>query len=53
MSSLKVRYAIRDHYEVVIAIDENVFEGGDYLPALYMRFIHDPCTTCYVLEVDS
>ena len=53
MSSLKVRYATAEDYQGVLAIDNTVMAGGDYLPARYMSFIQDPCTTCYVLEVDQ
>ena len=41
------------HYQAVMAIDDNVYEGEDYLPIFYHDFIKDPLTRCYVLEIDN
>ena len=53
MASSRVRLATSEDYEAVMAIDTDVYAGGDYLPSLYADFIRDPMTRCYVLEIDN
>ena len=48
-----IRYSTVEDFEAVMAIDEHVFEGADYLPNVYEEFMNDPMTRCYVLEFDN
>ena len=48
-----IRQATGQDYEAVMAINDHVSEGADYLPIIYNDFINDPMTRCYVLEIDN
>ena len=37
----------------MMAIDDNIYEGADYLPIVYQDFINDPVTRCYVMEIED
>ena len=49
---LVVRYATEDDYEAVLAINQNVYGGLDYVPAMYKSFITDPNTRAFILEIN-
>ena len=48
-----MRYATVEDYDAVMAINENILDGADYLPAVFNDFINDPMTRCYVLEINN
>ena len=48
-----IRYATAEDYKAVMAIDDNIYDGADYLPVFYHDFINDPMTRCYVMEIDD
>ena len=50
---LVVRYATLDDYEAVLAINKNIYEGLDYVPAMYKSFIADPNAMAFVLEINN
>ena len=50
---VEIRYATLDDYDAVMAINETIFQGADYLPEMYTEFITDPTTRCYVLEINN
>ena len=50
---LTFRDATEDDYEAVLAINNNVYDGRDYIPDRYHRFLKDPSKYAYVAEKDG
>ena len=48
-----VRRAREDDYEAVMDIDRDVYEGNDYLPALYHTYFHSQRYAVYTVEQDG
>ena len=48
-SDITIRKATLADREAVLAINDNVFDGRDYLPALYDSMINSPNTQMFVL----
>ena len=48
-----VRYARIADYQHVMNINDNVYEGTDYLPELYHHYLNDAKSVAYVLEIDN
>ena len=49
----KIRYATERDYSSVVAIDDNVYEGLDYIPEQYFYYLNRCGTECFVMEVDN
>ena len=49
MNDFYIREATLDDKEAVLGIDDNVYEGSDYLPVYYEHFIGAPNITPFVL----
>ena len=52
---MQFRDATADDYEAVVAMDpeHEIYNGNDYMPALYFRFLDDPDRTIRVCLVDG
>lgn len=48
-SGLQLRHATSADYDSVFAINENVYEGNDYLPEIYMEWMSDELRQCFVI----
>ena len=48
-----IRHATLEDYEAVMAINETIFHGADYLPVMYSQIVTDPMTRSYVLEIGN
>ena len=46
---IEVREATPGDYDGVVAISDNIYDGIDYLPAIYHSFIQHPNANFYVL----
>ena len=51
--TLEYRRATLEDYEGVMDINRNVYNGLDYLPDLYDRYISDPFRLAYVAVIDG
>ena len=47
------RQATADDYEAVMDIDRDVFDGHDYLLAMYHAYMQDSTRYCYLVEIDG
>ena len=48
MAELRVRPAQLSDYRSVMDINTNVYDGFDYLPAMYRVYLHNPDAHCFV-----
>ena len=48
-----VRLATVDDYERVLDIDRNLYDGEDYLPYKYHKFLRDPNRSVFIGEIDG
>ena len=49
-SNIKIRLVGPEDYQAVVDTHGNVFNGTDYLPALYHTFLQDPDMKMFVAE---
>jgi len=49
----RVRRATFDDLEAIVDINDNVYEGLDYMPALFYTFMHSKLHVIYVYEEDG
>ena len=52
-SRAHIRLARPDDYKAVLAVNQFIYDGGDYLPVMYHMFIQNKRADCFVLEVDG
>ena len=45
-----VRAATPGDYSGVLDVSEGIYDGQDYLPLLYHRYLADPWRKCFVCE---
>ena len=50
---VSLREATLDDYEAVCAIDTLVYDGSDYIPNVFHKYMQDPTRICYVLEING
>ena len=53
VSKIKFRPATPEDYDAVMDINRNIYNGMDYLPALYMSYVRDPNYRITLAEVDG
>ena len=53
LKALRCRRATSSDYNRVIAINDNVYTGVDYLPVFYHLYLSDPRRFLYVGEIDQ
>ena len=52
-SEMIFRVATPGDYNAVMDINRNIYDGFDYLPALYMKFVRDPNYRITLAELDG
>ena len=52
-SNIKIRLVGPEDYQAVVDTHGNVFNGTDYLPALYHTFLQDPDMKMFVAEYEG
>ena len=53
MNGLVCRLATIEDYQSVVDIDNNVYEGADYVPYMYHQYVNDPNRLCFVAIKDK
>ena len=48
-----VRPARADDFDAVMAVNPWVYDGTDYLPAMYHEYLKKPQVNCFVLELSG
>ena len=51
MDAITVRRATHADYEAVLAINDNIYDGRDYMPTLFHHFIQCKQFVVYVAEM--
>lgn len=52
-SSVTIHEATIEDKEAVLSINDNVYDGLDYLPYFYEKFVKNPYCTCYKAIVEE
>ncbi len=53
MEDIRIRRATHDDYEAVLAINDNIYDGQDYMPTLFHQFLQCKQFVVYVAEINN
>ena len=53
MPEIMVRQARYEDYKKILDIQHNIFDGADYFPSVFHKYIADPCIYPVLAETDG